>query len=60
MFLHNIVVHIHAKYRKDRMETEGAFSIWKTVDDDGRTGGGRRTMDGSVSDKLRWLCQQRS
>ena len=27
-FLGNIVVHIHAKYRKDRMKTEAAYSIW--------------------------------
>ena len=37
IFLGNIVVHIHAKYRNDRMKTEGAYSIWKTVD-------GRRTV----------------
>ena len=36
--LRNIVVHIHDKYRKGRMKTEGAYSIWKKVDDDGRLG----------------------
>ena len=25
----NILVHIQTKYRKDRMKTEGAYSIWK-------------------------------
>ena len=28
-FLGNSVVHIHAKYRNDRMKTVGAYSIWK-------------------------------
>ena len=52
----NIVLHIQAKYRKDRMKTGGAYSIlkkgWKTDTN-------RRT-DGSASKKLCWLCQQRS
>ena len=34
-FLGNILVDIQTKYRKDRMKTEGAYSIWKKVD--GRT-----------------------
>ena len=60
-FLGNIVVNIHAKYRKAQMKTEGAYFIWKKVDwrmdGHGRTD---RLMDdiGSASDKLRWLCQQ--
>ena len=28
-FLGNVVMHIQAKYRKDQMKTEGAYSIWK-------------------------------
>ena len=50
-FVGNIALHIYAKYRNDRVKTEGAYSIWK---------GWRRTSDGSAWDKLRWLCQQRS
>ena len=44
MLLHNILghieVHIHAKYRTDRMKTKGAYSIWQKVDGqtDGRLG----------------------
>ena len=53
--LGNIIVHIHAIYRKDRMKTEGAYSIWKKVD----RRSDRRTKDDSASDKLRWLYQQR-
>ena len=47
IFFGNIVV-LQAKYQKDRMKTEGAYSIWKKVDGwterrtDGRTDG-RRT-----------------
>ena len=32
IFWGNIVVHMHAKYRNDRMKTEGAYWIWKKVD----------------------------
>ena len=28
-FLGSIVMHIHAKYRKVRMKTEGVYLIWK-------------------------------
>ena len=53
-FWGNIVVHIHAKYRKDWMKTGGAYSIYKKGwQTNGQT-------DGSASDKLRWLCQQSS
>ena len=38
MFWGNIFVHIQGKYQKDRMKTEGAYSIWKQV-------GGRRDTD---------------
>ena len=43
-FLGNIFVDIQAEYRKDRMATEGAYSIWKMLTDgwtDRRTDGGR-------------------
>ena len=40
-FLPSIVLHIHAKYRKDRMKISGAYSIWKKK----LTTDGRRTMD---------------
>ena len=58
----NIVVLMQAKYRIDRMKTDGAYPLWKKVDDadDDRRRRRRRTTDGSASDKLRWLCQQRS
>ena len=50
-FLGDIVVLIQAKYRKDRMKPEGAYSIWKIgCQTDGQT-------DGSASEKLCWLCQ---
>ena len=53
-FLRNIVVHIQAKYRNDRVKTGAAYSIWKKVDGrtDRQTGG--RTTDSSASDKPRW------
>ena len=51
IFWGNIVVHIHANYRNDRMKTVrepiGFEKSWWTP-------------DGSASDKLRWLCQKRS
>ena len=47
--LGNIVVYIHAKYRNDRMKTEGAFSIWKKVDRQAD----KRTTDGSALDNWR-------
>ena len=53
-FLGKIVGHNQAKHRKDRMKTEGAYFIWK----DWRTD--RWMTDGSASDKLHWLCHQRS
>ena len=31
-FLANIVVHIQAKYQKNRLKIQGAYSIWKKVD----------------------------
>ena len=44
-FVGNIVVHMHTKYRKDRMKTEGAYPLWKRFDrrqtttyDDGQLG----------------------
>ena len=43
--LGNIVVYIHANYRKDRMKTEGAFSIWKKKVDRQTA---KRTTDGSA------------
>ena len=52
----NIVVHIQAKYRKDWMKTQGAYSTWKKGwQTEGRTD---RQTDGSASDKLNWLCEQ--
>ena len=59
-FLGNIVVHIQARYREGRMKTARAYSIWKKGDGrtDKQTDG--RTTGGSASDKLCWLCQQRS
>ena len=57
MFLPNITMHIHAIYRRDRMKVrEPIWSEKKLTTTDER----RRKADGSVSDKLRWLCQQRS
>ena len=47
----NIGVHTQDKYQKDRIKTEGAYSIWNNVD--GRTTGGR-TMNGSASDNSLW------
>ena len=53
-FRGNIVVHTEAKFRKERTKTEEGFLIWKKKT--GRpTDDGRRTTDGSTSDKLRWL-----
>ena len=46
---------VNAKYRKDWMQTEGAYSIWKK----GWQADGW-TPDGSTLDKIRWLCQQQS
>ena len=46
--LGNIVVYIHAKYRKDRIKTVGAFSIWKKKVDRQTD---KRTTDGSAYDK---------
>ena len=49
MLLVEIVVHIQAKYWKDKMKTEGAYSIWKKADGwrtDGQTD--RRTNDGRI------------
>ena len=44
-FVRNIVVHMHTKYRKDRMKNEGAYPLWKRFDrrqtttyDDGQLG----------------------
>ena len=47
-------MHIHARYKKDQMKSEGAYSIWKKVD--GQMD--RWMTDGSALDKLPWLCQQ--
>ena len=47
----NIILHIQAKYRKVRMKTEVAYSIWKKIRPDWQT-------DNRASDKLRWLRQQ--
>ena len=45
-FLHNIVVHIQTKYKKDQIKTEEAFSIWKKVD---RRTDRRRTAPHQIS-----------
>ena len=45
-------MHIEAKHRKNQIKSEGAYSIRKKVDE--------QTTDGSASDKLRRLHQQRS
>ena len=38
LYFGNIVVQIQAKYRKDQMKTEGAYSIWKKgLTTDGQT-----------------------
>ena len=42
----NIVVNIQAKYRKDRIKTEGVYVIWKKFD--GRTMGRLRAGIGSA------------
>ena len=60
-FLGNIAVHIHAKYRKDRMTTESVYSIWIKVDgrtDDGRLGIGWATSEISLCEHVstRFLC----
>ena len=56
-FLGNIVVHIHTKYWKDLMTTEGAYFIGKKADRQTD----RRTTDASASDKPCWVVyQQRS
>ena len=56
IFLAIFFAHIHVKYRKDRMKTEGAYSIWKKID----SGQTDRQTDGSAVDNICWLGQQRS
>ena len=54
-YLANIVMHVQAKYRKDRMKTKGAYFNLTDGQTDVRTEW--RTTD---LDKLRWLSEQRS
>ena len=53
-FFGDIDIHIEAKYRKDQMKTEGAYSIWKK----GWHQTDRWTTDALALEKLYWLCQQ--
>ena len=38
--LDNIIAQIQAKYRNDRMKTEGVYSIWTKLTDGRKNGGG--------------------
>ena len=58
-FLGNIVVQIQAKYQKDRIKSEGAYSIWKKLTttttpppptDDGRLGIGKAPLTMSAAE----------